>query len=72
MKYSLTILADLLLTTVLLFGALSTDGAGLTLAADRTGAAPAAIDEAALDNLQGQPVDLAPWAYAWRADAAVQ
>jgi hypothetical protein len=72
MKYSLTILADLLLTTVLLFGALSTDGAGLTLAADRTGAAPAAIDEAALDNLQGQPVDLAAWAYAWRADAAVQ
>jgi hypothetical protein len=25
-----------------------------------------------LDQLVGQPVDLAPWAYAWRADRAVQ
>ena len=25
-----------------------------------------------LDKLQGQPVDIAPWAYAWRADRAVQ
>jgi hypothetical protein len=25
-----------------------------------------------LDNLQGQGVDIAPWAYAWRADLAVQ
>jgi len=27
---------------------------------------------AELEGLIGQPVDLAPWAYAWRADAAVQ
>ena len=31
-----------------------------------------AIDKASLDKLQGQPVDIAPWAYAWRADRAVQ
>jgi hypothetical protein len=27
---------------------------------------------AALDDLVGQPVDMAPWAYAWRADREVQ
>lgn len=58
--------------TVLVLGALSTDGAGLTLAADLCGAAPAAMDRATLDKLQGQPVDISPWAYAWRADLAVQ
>ena len=30
------------------------------------------ISTAELDKLSGQPVDLAPWAYAWRADLAVQ
>jgi hypothetical protein len=36
-------------------------------------AAPAASSTVvSLDNLQGQPVDIAPWAYAWRADLAVQ
>jgi hypothetical protein len=25
-----------------------------------------------LDQVVGQPVDLSPWAYAWRADRAVQ
>jgi hypothetical protein len=64
----MTVCAGLVLLPV----ALSTDGAGLTLAADLRGAAPAASDKAALDSLQGQPVDIAPWAYAWRADLAVQ
>ena len=57
---------------VLVFGVLSTDSAGLTLAADLPEAGPVAIDEASLDKFQGQPVDIAPWAYAWRADRAVQ
>jgi len=30
------------------------------------------MEKAELDKLQGQPVDIAPWAYAWRADRAVQ
>ena len=59
-------------SAVLFFGALLMDGAGVTLAADLPGAGPVAIDKAALDKLQGQPVDIAPWAYAWRADRAVQ
>jgi hypothetical protein len=29
-------------------------------------------EEIELDRLVGQPVDLAPWAYAWRGDSAVQ
>ncbi len=32
----------------------------------------AAADTARWDELVGQPVDIAPWAYAWRADRAVQ
>jgi hypothetical protein len=63
MKNPLTTPAALLLTTILLLGALSSDGAGAT---------PAAIEKASLDHLEGQAVDLAPWAFAWRADAAVQ
>ena len=30
------------------------------------------MEQVDLDNLVGQPVDIAPWAYAWRADRAVQ
>ena len=32
----------------------------------------AATEKTELDKLVGQPVDIAPWAYAWRADLAVQ
>lgn len=31
-----------------------------------------ATEKIALDKLVGQPVDLAPWAYVWRADLTVQ
>ncbi|MBM4020173.1 MAG: hypothetical protein FJ288_17950 [Planctomycetes bacterium] len=55
-----------------MLGALAADGGGLTFAADLPGAGPVAIERASLDELQGQPVDIAPWAYAWRADRAVQ
>ena len=34
--------------------------------------ATAEEDKNGLDKLVGQPVDIAPWAYAWRADVAVQ
>ena len=30
------------------------------------------MEKVELDNLAGQPVDIAPWAYAWRAGLAVQ
>ncbi|MFH1744303.1 MAG: hypothetical protein ABIH23_35320, partial [bacterium] len=30
------------------------------------------MEKTELDKLVGQPVDIAPWAYAWRADLAVQ
>ncbi|MCL5096284.1 MAG: hypothetical protein M1608_01855 [Candidatus Omnitrophica bacterium] len=33
---------------------------------------PAPASKTALDRLEGQPVDIAPWAYEWRADRAVQ
>ena len=36
---------------------------------DRGSASTAIVD---LDRLVGQPVDIAPWAYSWRADLAVQ
>ena len=35
-------------------------------------AEPAPAERVQLEKLVGQPVDIAPWAYAWRADRAVQ
>ena len=32
----------------------------------------AAAEKAELDELAGQPVDIAPWSYVWRADREVQ
>nr|MCU0982773.1 hypothetical protein [Pirellulaceae bacterium] len=54
-------------------------GAAMWLVArpgELTASGPAASDLVSTvvswDKLQGQPVDIAPWAYAWRADRAVQ
>jgi hypothetical protein len=51
-------------------------GANLASSGEPTTSGPAASGSgatvASLDTLQGQPVDIAPWAYAWRADRAVQ
>jgi hypothetical protein len=47
-------------------------GAGVAFAAQSPGVQPTATDKAKLDKLVGQPVDIAPWAYAWRADRAIQ
>ena len=45
----------------------------LGLAADSPAGSPAKpIPVAELDKLAGQPVDIAPWAYVWRSDHAVQ
>jgi hypothetical protein len=44
---------------------------GLTLAA-RAAEPTKPASPAELDKLAGQPVDLSPWAYAWRADREVQ
>jgi len=43
---------------------------GLAWAVGFAEAAPA--ERVRLEELAGQPVDIAPWAYAWRADRAVQ
>jgi len=45
---------------------------GVAFAAEVPGRPSQAIDRAELDRLVGQSVDIAPWAYAWRADVAVQ
>jgi hypothetical protein len=41
-------------------------------AVEPPGLPPTATEKTELDKLVGQPVDIAPWAYAWRADLAVQ
>ena len=46
--------------------------AGMAFAAESPGLPPTTMKKSALDNLAGQPVDIAPWAYAWRAGLAVQ
>ncbi len=59
--------------SVLLFGVaimLTVVGIGVTCSAQSPGVLPTA--PADLDKLAGQPVDIAPWAYAWRGDRAVQ
>ena len=45
---------------------------GVASAAESPGLPPTAMEKTQLDKLVGQPVDIAPWAYAWRADLAVQ
>ena len=45
---------------------------GLTLAASAAEPPKAEQAPTELDKLVGQPADLAPWAYAWRADRQVQ
>ncbi len=47
-------------------------GMASVCAAESPGLPPAAAGRAELDERVGQPVDLAPWAYLWRADRAVQ
>ncbi len=50
---------------------LATLGIVIATAAESSGLQPT-TEEAQLDKLVGQPVDIAPWAYQWRADLAVQ
>jgi hypothetical protein len=45
---------------------------GLASAAEPPGSPATPMPNADLDKLVGQPVDIAPWTYAWRADRAVQ
>lgn len=52
--------------------ALAMMGAGVAFAAETRGLPPTALKNTELDRLAGQPVDIAPWAYAWRAGLAVQ
>lgn len=46
--------------------------AGVLSAAEGRGGSPGVMENAQLDKLVGQPVDISPWAYAWRADREVQ
>ena len=41
-------------------------------AAEPPGGPSALADRVQLDQMAGQPVDIAPWGYAWGADRAVQ
>ncbi len=51
-------------------------GSGVARPGELAASGPAASDVSStvtfLDNLPGRSVDIAPWAYAWRADRAVQ
>jgi hypothetical protein len=47
-------------------------GVRVASAAESPGLPPTAMETTELDKLVGQPVDIAPWAYAWRADLAIQ
>lgn len=47
-------------------------GVGIASAAESPSRSPTATEKTKLDKWVGQPVDIAPWAYAWRADLAVQ
>jgi hypothetical protein len=47
-------------------------GVGAAFAAESPGVPPTALKNTELDRLAGQPVDIAPWAYSWRAGLAVQ
>jgi len=43
-------------------------GVGVASAAESPGLPPTATEKAELDRLAGQPVDIAPWEYVWRAE----
>ena len=47
-------------------------GVGVAFAAESPGLPPTVMKKTELDKLVGQPVDIAPWAYVWRAGLAVQ
>ena len=47
-------------------------GVGVASAAESPGLTPRGTEISELEKLVGQPVDIAPWAYVWRADLAVQ
>ncbi len=51
---------------------LSLMGVGIASAAESSAPTTIAMEKTELDKLVGQPVDIAPWAYEWRADRAVQ
>jgi len=45
---------------------------GVASAADTPSLPPATMETTRLDHFVGQPMDIARWAYEWRADVAVQ
>ena len=52
--------------------ALAMVGVGVAFTAESPGLPPTAMKTTELDKLVGQPVDIAPWAYAWRTGLAIQ
>ena len=52
--------------------ALAVVGVGVAFTAESSGLPPTAMKTTELDKLVGQPVDIAPWAYAWRTGLAIQ
>ena len=57
---------------VILTAALAMAGIGTIGAAESPGLASMGAEKDEWAKLEGQPVNMAPWAYAWRADRAVQ
>ena len=45
---------------------------GVALTGEAASVPGTGVDKISLDSLAGQPVELSPWAYSWRADLAVQ
>jgi len=58
------------LMQMIVVAGLAIAGVGVASAAELPGLEP--MEKTELDKLGGQPVDISPWAYAWRADLAVQ
>ncbi|HOW72612.1 MAG TPA: hypothetical protein PKY77_18585 [Phycisphaerae bacterium] len=59
-------------TVVLLAAMLASRAASTTSAAEPPNPQRANTDRTDLDELAGQPIDIAPWGYVWRADLAAQ
>jgi len=57
---------------ILLVAMLAMLGICVASATESPGLPPAVTKKAELDKLEGQPVNIAPWAYTWLADRAVQ
>jgi hypothetical protein len=57
---------------IMLLAVLAMLGTRAVFAEESSGVPPTITAKTELDKLNGQPVDIVPWVYSWRADRAVQ